>query len=543
MKSRIIFAISALVMLLYPFAFSVFSTSSVYAASITLDPSSGTVGTLISVSGEGFSGSFATIHWDNQIIAKDVPISESGKLNHALEVPLTYKGEHTILISDDSNWTASTASIAFTVLPHIRIFPRMGQAWTITTIIGNGFASDEKGIIITWDGSTTSNAPIRADRLGKWSTHFNIPSAEKGDHFIGAFGNITESPEVVPVSFILTPLIKVKPLSGPVGTEITIDGIGFRISEDGITITYDNEMIKYNLVSGTDGSWSTTLNIPPSTQGHHTIGVYGSSFTPRGVVPSITFEVIPHIKLDPASGNKGTQTTITGTGFSKDETITLSLDTITLNKSGIVTDNTGSFTATLEVPQSKNKELLINATGSSDNSAEASFTLEATSPQAPELSSPVQGAKLEIFDSVGSVFLGTTKYIAGIINYYRGHESTALISATATLDWTSITTSDDISYILQITRDNDFSSPIILKDTADSEYTLSEREFLTSGSYSWRVKATDAIGNESPWSKVQEFEVISMSNQVIILSILSVVLSVALIVFGIFIWRVNRPNV
>jgi hypothetical protein len=59
------------------------------------------------------------------------------------------------------------------------------------------------------------------------------------------------------------------------------------------------------------------------------------------------------------------------------------------------------------------------------------------------------------------------------------------------------------------------------------------------GHYSWRVKAVDTAGNESQWSQASEFDVVSMSPIVGILSAVIAVLVIAAIVFGILMARAN----
>ena len=526
---------------LLPLILLVFPVPVHAAAGITLDPTSGTVNTSVLISGEGFVGQLATIYWDGQVIVQDVPITETGELSYSLDIPSASRGEHIIEVTDDSHWTGSSASGTFTVLPQIRAFPRIARSYTRVTIKGEGFAAFERDIEITWDGNAVTGSPIAADSLGKWSLNFDTPGATKGEHLIGAFGSVTGAAEVAEVMFIISPWAKAEPLSGPVGTEITIDGFGFRIGEDGITIKYDGEIIKCNIVAETDGSFSRTLGIPASVQGHHTIVVYGSSFTPIGVVPSIDFEVIPQIELQPASGNKGTEVTVKGTGFAKGEAIVISFDEMTLD-AAVVADDTGSFSAIVEAPQSEGTEHTITALGSDDNSAQAGFITEKTPPAAPKLLSPEQEAKLEIFGSVGDVMVGTAKYLIGIVGHLRGTRYDTLGSPLATFHWSEATDSDDVGYIFQIAATDVFASPVLEKEhLPSSEYTLSQENVLLPGSYSWRVRAIDDVGNESKWSEIREFEVIPMSTQVFILSLaIPVALIAVVLVSVILIRRANR---
>jgi len=513
----------------------------VHAASMTTAPASGTVGTSIEVNGSGFAGQLATIHWDNQILLSKVPISETGEINCTIKAPSDCRGSHTIKITDDSNWTSSTASATFTLFPSITIFPRVGRPYTPITVIGNGFAFFEKDIKVIWDDTVL---PITADanNLGVWSIIFNATEPNKGEYYISAFSNSTSSSEIGEHKFIIGPFAKIEPTSGAVGTEIQIDGFGFRTSEDGITITWDNQIIRCNLIAGTDGIFSTKLNIPPSTQGHHTIGVFGSDFTPKGVVPDTNFVVVSSIELQPASGNKGTKVTVQGTGFTEGETITLSFEEKSIDAKAS-TDSTGSFSIAFEVPQSRVKENKIKAMGSAGNSAEATFIIEKIAPPTPILLSPEEGATLEICNSVGEVFIGTAKRLIGII-VHRDSKQPGFGSSKTTFDWSDVKTEGKVSYILQIAPSNDSSSQVLIKEgLVDSEYALSQEDALPRGSYVWKVKAVDDIGNESPWAETREFGLIPMSNQVLIMSLVIPIIFIgAIVTAGILIWRMQMKK-
>jgi len=525
-SSKVLLVFLAIIIVL-PFLFLA-SPLPVRASNITIAPTSGTVSTSVHVSGDGFSGRLAAIYWDNQIILSKVPISETGELTFDLQVPTACKGSHTIKITDDSNWASSTASATFTVLPGITIFPRIGWPYTSITVTGNGFACFEKDIKVTWD-KTVLPISATANHVGVWSVNFDAPDPVKGEYSIGAFSSSTNVSEIGEHKFIVSPFAKMQPSSGPVGTEITIEGFGFRTSEDGITITWDNQIILCNLIAGTNGVFDTTLNIPPATQGHHLVGVFGSDFTPKGLIPDMDFNVVPNIQLQPPSGNKGTRVSVNGTGFIKGEAVTLSFEGTSLN-ANIVADNKGSFSIGFEAPQSATKENKVKATGTAGNSAETLFIIDKVTPPAPSLVSPTQGAELEVFDSVGDVFLGTTKQLIRIISF-RNSEQRKLGPSDIKFDWSDIKVQGKTTYTLEIANDNDFLSPAVLKkELVDSEYTLSRDDILTIGSYTWRVMAVDDIGNEGLRSDADEFEVIPMSNQVLIMSLVIPLVSIGVMV-------------
>lgn len=513
----------------------------VHASSITITPSSGTTSTNVHIEGNGFSGGVATIYWDDQPTLNKIPISQNGELDFDFQVPTDSKGNHTIRISDDSNWTDSTAIATFTILPTISIFPTIGRPYSTIIVTGTGFGRLEKDIRITVDKYVVPT-PITANYMGAWSANIDAPGPDKGEHNISAFSSAITTSEVGDFKFIAGPFAKIEPSSGKSGTEVAIEGYGFRTSEDGITITWDNEIIFCNFIAGFNGVMNTTFITPPATQGHHLVGLFGSDFTPRGVIPDMDFNVIPNIELQPASGNKGTKVMVSGTGFAKGETINLSFEDASLNVNAI-TDDTGSFSTNFVSPQSTIKENRVKAVGTAGNSAETVFGIQRIIPPAPTLLHPVPGDTIEAFDSVGAVFLGAAKQLFSFMSVDNTRHSVLGLS-NETFQWSNSSSHGKMTYSLEIANNNDFSSPAIVKEgLTGTQYTLSSSEILNIGSHSWRVRVTDEIGNVGSWSEAQQFEVISMSNTVLILSlVIPLLFIVAAAALLIILWRRYRAT-
>ncbi len=531
MHSTVLFRLLALSIVLTPLIVLVSVSTPVYAASGTVRPVSGIAGSTVSVSGENFSGKLATIHWDDQILVEEVPISETGSLNCDLVIPVSSKGEHTILITDDSNWSASTASVIFTMLPRIDILSHIVEELDQITVTGKGFDSNETDIRITWDGDIASSSPVTANGLGTWYGTLTIPRTTKGRHHIGAVGSTTSSNEVDEVMVIVSPWVEAEPLSGPADTRIVINVWGFKTSEGGINITWDDEIVRADLTAEPNGTLSTIIHVPASIRGHHTISIYGRIFTVKGTIPDIGFEVVPQIKVQPDSGDKGTVVTVTGTGYAGGENIQISFDEMLLDMK-VATDNRGSFEAFLTVPQSVLTEHTITAVDGSAHSAQADFFTEKTPPPAPQLLSPATGAELALFTSLGEVFSRSLKYLRGRV----------FKPSTVMFEWAVVNEPEGLHYILQVARGNNFSSPVLDKEIANgTRYTLSADDILPKGYYSWRVKAVDSVGNESPWSEVSELNVLLMPERLLIFTIAILVLFVAAVVLGVVVgWRISR---
>ena len=336
------------------------------------------------------------------------------------------------------------------------------------------------------------------------------------------------------------PSARIEPTSGPVGTKITVNGGGFRVSEDGITITYDGEIIKCNFIADYTGNFEGTATIPPSTKGRHSVGVFGSDFTPRGIIKDNYFEVIPDIDLvsqmyfEPVTKKSSIKLTVNGSGFAKNEPINITFDGLDMTTA--VADDFGSFGASFEVPQVKEtKEYVIAATGSDSSSAQANFLVDKPHPAEPKLLSPANGASLEIFSSPVDVILAPARAL--------GSTPKTLKSVRATFAWTETVESGSASYILQIATNYDFSSPVISKANLSSpSYALSKQDVLSPGTYYWRVKAIDAFSDESEWSKTGKFDVILVSQRVQTITVISVLLLIGALIIGISVWRLNSRD-
>ena len=71
---------------------------------------------------------------------------------------------------------------------------------------------------------------------------------------------------------------------------------------------------------------------------------------------------------------------------------------------------------------------------------------------------------------------------------------------------------------------------------------MSNDDVLTPSAYYWRVKAIEDINDESAWSEAWKFEVISTSDRVLTIFVVSLLLFIGALVVGILVWRVNRPK-
>ena len=362
--------------------------------------------------------------------------------------------------------------------------------------------------------------------------------------------------------------IELSPDEGTVDTEVEITGLGFTNSKDIRYIKYDGEEI--DIESGDDetdrhGEFTSSILIPESIAGEHTIIVRDKS----NKEASATFTVDPEITVTPISGTKGDTVAVTGTGFGDEEDVTIAFNDVTVATN--TTDQDGSFTASFIVPDVAAAIYDVDAEDDDNNDAEAQFTVgiatiltispvtTQASPAHAGMNIAVSGlgfrasSAITITDLTSGLLIVTTTSNADgvfqttfeaagaagehVITASDGTstlqvsfimesqppsapalllpEAATKVEAQVSLDWETVTDdSSPVTYTLQVATDDSFTPASILlekKGLTKSEYTATEAEKLSStkeeAPYYWRVKAIDAISNESEWSTPGSFYV------------------------------------
>jgi hypothetical protein len=539
-SKRIVFIASALLVIVSGM-FHLMPVPAHAATTINLSPQRGATGSRTAITGEGFIGKLATIYWDDKKLIQNVPVSKTGQINFTFDIPSSTKGAHAVKVTDDSNWANINASTVFSITPSIALEPPWGKSTNTVTVFGYGFASGETGLKTTWDGKQLSKASATADKNGAWYSTFDVPYVAKGEYTIGARGDSTALNEVTDVTFTVSPFCKATPLSGPVGTKIMISGVGFRAGEDGVTFTWDGPIIDTNFVARPNGSFSYPIVVPPSVKGRHIIGIYGSSFTPKGIVPDIEFEVVPSIRLTPSDLINSRDLKVDGNGFNANESVAISYDKSNTGVSA-TTDILGNFSAVCQAPISPIKEHQVTATGSKGALAQASYTSISVAPAAPQLLFPGPGAKIQtsssVFDAISNIF----KYIGGLFDTLSSAKQITNDTTLTAMNWEVKGDKSALKYTLQISKAQDFSNIIFTKDGIQSNsYNLAQSNLPTAGVYYWRVKAANETGGVSPWSNNWSFEFIPASGLILTIAITIIILIIAIIIFGIIALFNRRP--
>ena len=166
--------------------------------------------------------------------------------------------------------------------------------------------------------------------------NFYRPLNEQGTA-LGQAGNSCRSPEP-PSAFIPTP-------RGTVNTRAGYTLANFPLNTT-LTISWDGKQIG-TTTTGTDGTLMTTFIVPATPLGYHTVTWKAGTWT-----ASVTYEVVPRIKVIPNSVSRGQQVDISLRGFAKKEVVRIRWKRggSWIQLGTVLTSNTGSANVFVTVP-------------------------------------------------------------------------------------------------------------------------------------------------------------------------------------------------
>ena len=442
----------------------------VVSPSVQIDPEEGPVATEVTLNGYGFAASQdIRVSFLDMVNTDTANTVGSWEVSHT--IPATSGGGYTfgVEFKDGAIWY-DLAGKPFTVTPEITA-PSSGTVGQAIEISGTGFASEEKDVEVTFDGKVVEpNNPIVVDEDGSWEAIIVIPPLPRGAHTIDASGKSTVASDVPDVKVTVGAGILIEQISAYVGDTITVAGGGFAIRETGIKITFDGAIVTPAITAKVDGTWESSFVLPASSYGSHAVGAYGD------ITAAVTTTLNTKARIEelsPVEGAPGDSVSLTGSGFSGGQRLTVTVGGVAASEN-MQTQANGNVVINFRVPASPEGKQTVTATDEGGASASAYFTVKEKVLPTPLLTSP-------------------------------GDEST-LRSVQVTFHW--LTSGSDVTYTLEISETAAFTSIFQPRSgIEESSYTLTEEEALPKGTYYWRVKAVDDYGNESPWSVPRKFMV------------------------------------
>jgi hypothetical protein len=440
---------------------------------ISLTPTSGSVGTEVTVSGTGFesfAGTEISIFFDNEeIAASPLSVPGDGTFTVSFEVPDDVEpGTAYVRISTAIGGEVRKSFIVEE--SEIGLDTDEGEVGTAVTVEGRGFYAGSTVDLYYYRGGSRLNlGDETVGDTGGFSYTFSVPDSAAGEHRIKAEDALDNSAEA---TFEVVPAISLSATSGAIGDELSISGSGFAGYSD-LDIYFSSVKMAQD-EANKYGSFEITLRVPTIESGAYDIKAEDDEDNEARA----PFTVAAGATLSPTAGFIGAPVAVSGVGFKTGSVVTITFDGEQVATA--VPGGNGTFSVSFVVPPSVGGNHTVTISDGT-NTATPIFTVEQQAPPAPVLLSPVDGDRAE---------------------------------AAAEFDWEDVTDDSGVSYTLQVaTKDSFAASYIVLEKTGltDSDYELTKSEELEPSSkespHYWRVKAVDGAANESQWSEVGSFYV------------------------------------
>jgi len=450
------------------------STPAQAAPVITLTPTSGAIGTMVTVNGtvfDSYKGDNIYIFFDDtEIPGSPLTVPETGSFIAEFNIPDdAIPGRHWIEARSETTST-SMLTMSFFIVEEAEIDLDVldGSVGTNVVISGNGFYSGRTVTLYYYNIIKDKIGTVIASSTGQFSYRFVIPNSTGGVHKITATNAEGNSAEI---QFEVLPSIALNLSSAGPGELLTIRGTGFG-HRSNVNINFGTRTVA-SARSDDYGNFEVQFNVPEVNPNPYDVKAQDE----EGNVDKVKFTVTAGANLSQSSGSIGSKLTVRGSGFKTGGTVTIDYDN--LRVATVTADNNGAFSATFNVPAGGSGAHVITVSDG-PTTKQFAFTVESEAPPVPGLLLPADSSETR---------------------------------SKAYLDWQDVTDpSLPVTYSLQVAADQNFSSLVLEKTgLTDSEYTLSEEEWLEAvkkyAPYYWRVKTTDSANNASEWSVPWSFYV------------------------------------
>ena len=440
---------------------------------LSLGPTSGPGGTIVKVSGSGFTPGSAQVVFDGQPLPNTVIIVESnGSFTDApFTIPVgTPAGPHVIAIQ-------GVTAPQFTLVPDpkIAVSPTSGVYGDTINITGTGFGN-QKTITIVIDNAY-SLGTATSDAKGDFSTTFTVPNLPKGQHIIKASDGGDKTPEA---QFAINQKFTIGATTGKLGDKISLLGTGFGASRT-ISITFGGAGVATDPATiATDqyGSFSGFFTVPAIPAGTHTLSVSDGANSATATVTTQTNASLTPTTTNEDPGWVGRDITVKGDGFKASAPVTVSFDNLTTNAATGTTNAQGSFSITFKAPAIAKGAHKIKVTDGT-TTREFDFVMEGSAPQVPVLVMPATASK-------------PTQPVA--------------------FSWNAVNDPSGVTYQFQLSQDATFNTTVLdqLNLTTPTLVLPADQKLPSAGGktpYQWRVRAVDAAGNASAWSTANTFNI------------------------------------
>jgi hypothetical protein len=300
-------------------------------ASITLSKEEGPSGTVVRITGRGFTPGASidegiiTLDGINCGVKTDTSVVKSnGGFTCDIVIPdAGDTDEFTLYVEEGAGGVGLNAEADFeqTGRPAIELTPEYGPVGSTITVKGYNFTQiNGEEVILTLNG--IGDKTVETNSIGEFSTTFRIPGASgtalleavQSDWYLDASENFR-------VGFIT---VVIYPEEVTSGTLVTVSGSGFDEAES-VNVTLDGDLWIDEIAVDLGGVIADTTNVPSMEAGVYDVVVTEST---SGISVTVELEITEntYVDLSPIMAPAGYVVDITGYNFAEDPTD----DTVTI---------------------------------------------------------------------------------------------------------------------------------------------------------------------------------------------------------------------
>jgi len=239
---------------------------------ITVTPDSGTVGQKINVEGTGFASEEGGIEvtFDEDVRKANIFADIDGSWTASIAVPIRTCGRYVIDASGMSTRARDVEDVSFTLVAGIAVTPDLAYVGEKITVTGGGFAPEEDGVKLIFDGKVVAT-DIPVDIYGCWESSFVVQASTYGSHTVSASGETTAA--VTTTVDTQAQILEFSPAEGAPGDSISLTGNGFHGSQD-LTVTIGGIDVSEDIQTKSNGNIVISFRVPKgSPEGKQTLVV------------------------------------------------------------------------------------------------------------------------------------------------------------------------------------------------------------------------------------------------------------------------------
>jgi len=317
-----------------------YSASAVFTvnATLTITPSSGPVGTLVTFEGTGFAPNNAmAVNWSGGLVACSSTTNSAGQFTCTYTIPNATYGPHEFYAQDKVSANAN-----FTVTPQLVVTPTSGLSGTPVSLTATGFAGSSS-LTITWSGGDTTACSGTTTATGSLTCGFTVPSGSTGGLYSFTATDALDHSAVA--SFSVSTSLLISPNHGPAGTTVTFTGSGFA-ADSALSLTWGQVAGSVCSASTTNasGQFTCTYTIPSGTPG----GSYTFTAVDHASNTATATFVVTFLKAAPAGATAGSSVTFSMGGFASLSHMTLTWGALTACTG--TSSTSGTFSCTYTIP-------------------------------------------------------------------------------------------------------------------------------------------------------------------------------------------------